>query len=238
MNDRALKYGLIFVGIGAVLALFAAFAGQTFRAPKEASAPIQSTPLALDTPTDADDSSAAGLTIYEIKPAESEVSFTLGEILRGVPTAVIGQTDQVAGQIAFDFDDPATAKVGTIQVNARTLLTDNNLRNKAIRNRILFTDAFEFITFEPTAVTGLPDSISVGDSVEFQITGDLTVRDRTNEVTFAVTATAVSPTRIEGAATTTVMRRNFNLQIPSVSGVADVDEEVILEINFVAEAME
>jgi len=32
------------------------------------------------------------------------------------------------------------------------------------------------------------------------------------------------------------MRRQFNLQIPSVSNVADVDEEVILEINFAAEA--
>ena len=238
MNDRALKFGLIFVGIGAVLALFAAVAGETFRAPKEASAPIQSTPLALDTPAAADSTSAAGLTIYEIKPEESEVSFTLGEILRGVPTAVIGKTDQVAGQFAFDFADMSTAKVGTIQINARTLLTDNNFRNKAIRNRILFTDAFEFITFEPTAVTGLPDSISVGDKVEFQITGDLTVRDSTSEVTFDVTATAVSPDRIEGAATATVMRQQFNLQIPSVSGVADVDEEVILEINFVAEAME
>ncbi len=236
MNDRALKFGLIFVGIGAVLALFAAFAGETFRAPKEASAPIQSTPLALNTPAAADGASAAGLTIYEIKPEESEVSFTLGEILRGVPTAVIGKTDQVAGQIAFDFEDFSTVKVGTIQINARTLLTDNNFRNKAIRNRILFTDAFEFITFEPTAVTGLPDSIEIGELVEFQITGNLTVRDTTSEVTFAVTATAVSPDRIEGTATATVMRRQFNLQIPSVSGVADVDEEVILEIDFVAEA--
>jgi len=230
MNDRALKFGLIFVGIGAVLALFAAVAGETFRAPKEAGAPIQSTPLALDAPA------AAGLTIYEIKPEESEVSFTLGEILRGVPTAVIGKTDQVAGQIAFDLEDLSTAKVGTIQINARTLLTDNNFRNKAIRNRILFTDAFEFITFEPTAITGLPDSIEIGESVEFQITGDLTVRDTTREVTFDVTATAVSPDRIEGTAVATVMRRQFNLQIPSVSNVADVDEEVILEINFAAEA--
>ena len=236
MNDRALKFGLIFVGLGAVLSLFAAFAGETFRAPKEASAPIQSTPLVLDTP--AAGASAAALTIYEIRPEESEVSFTLGEILRGVPTAVIGKTDQVAGQFAFDFADMSTAKVGTIQINARTLLTDNNFRNKAIRNRILFTDAFEFITFEPTAVTGLPDSISVGDKVEFQITGDLTVRDSTSEVTFDVTATAVSPDRIEGAATATVMRQQFNLQIPSVSGVADVDEEVILQLDFVAEAME
>ncbi|HID50548.1 MAG TPA: YceI family protein, partial [Anaerolineae bacterium] len=109
-------------------------------------------------------------------------------------------------------------------------------RNKAIRNRILFTDAFEFITFEPTAITGLPDSIEIGESVEFQITGDLTVRDTTREVTFDVTATAVSPDRIEGTAVATVMRRQFNLQIPSVSNVADVDEEVILEINFAAEA--
>ena len=236
MNDRSLKFGLGFVVIGAILALAAAYVGSVLRAPKEASAPIQSTPVTLDTPAAAD--AAGGPTIYEIKPKESEVRFMLGEILRGVPTAVIGKTDQIAGQIALDLSDPSTAKVGAIQVNARTLLTDNSFRNRAIRNRILFTDAFEFITFEPTAVTGLPDSISVGDTVEFQITGDLTVRDNTSEVTFDVTATAVSPSRIEGTATTTVMRQNFNLQIPSVSGVADVDEEVILEIDFVAEAME
>jgi polyisoprenoid-binding protein YceI len=229
MNDRALKYGLIFVVVSAALSLFAAFAGETFRAPKEAAAPIQSIPLALDT-LDAE------VTVYEIKPEESEVRFTLGEILRGVPTAVIGKTDQVAGQIAFDFADLSTAKVGTIQVNARTLLTDNNSRNRAIRNRILFTDAFEFVTFEPTAVTGLPDSVETGDTVEFQITGDLTVRDTTSEVTFDVTVTAVSPSRIEGAAAATVMRRQFNLRIPSVSNVVGVDEEVILEIDFVAEA--
>lgn len=237
MNDRTLKYGLIATAVGLVLAFAAAYIGNVLRAPKEASGPIQSTPVTLSETGLAGEAPAAG-TIYEIIPDASEARFKLGEVLRGVPTIVVGKTDQIAGQLLLDMNDTAAAKVGTIQVNARTLLTDNNFRNRAVRNRILFTDAFEFITFEPTAVTGLPETVAEGDPVTFQITGDLTVRDTTNPVTFDVTATAMSPTRIEGTATTTINRQDFDLQIPSVSGVADVDEEVILEIDFVAEAAE
>lgn len=58
----------------------------------------------------------------------------------------------------------------------------------------------------------------------------------TQSVTFTATVTVISATQLEGSASTIVNRADFGLEIPSVPNVADVDEEVLLEIDFVAAA--
>ncbi len=183
-----------------------------------------------------DETAVAGLVVYEISQGESEVRFELDEDLRGVRTTVVGTTDQVAGQIALDFSDLSTAQVGEIQINARTLATDNNFRNRAIQNEILDTGDYEFISFVPTAVNDLPASAAVGEEISFTIDGDLTIRDITEPVTFSVVATAVSDSQISGTATATVLRDTYGLNIPEVPNVANVENEVDLIINFVADA--
>jgi polyisoprenoid-binding protein YceI len=75
-----------------------------------------------------------------------------------------------------------------------------------------------------------------GQPFTFQIAGDLTIRNITQPVVFDVTAQGESLTRITGTATTTIKRGDYNLTIPSVPNVANVGEEVTLEIDFVAEA--
>ncbi|MFZ1397676.1 MAG: YceI family protein, partial [Candidatus Promineifilaceae bacterium] len=144
---------------------------------------------------------AGGLVVYEISQDASTVRFELDEDLRGNRITVVGETGQVAGQIALDLSDLSTAQVGVIQINARTLATDNDFRNRAIQNEILQTGAYEFITFTPTAVSGLPASATVGEFIQFSIEGELTIRDVTETVTFEVTATAVTETAIQGTAT-------------------------------------
>lgn len=178
--------------------------------------------------------------VFEIVQEESEVSFTIYEELRGQPKDVIGTTDQVAGQILIDFGNPSASEVGTIRINLRTLVTDDDFRNRAIRGQILRSaeDRYEFTDFVPTAVEGLPDSVTVGEPFKFTLTGDLTLLDRTNPVTFDVTVTPVSENRIEGTAVGTVQRSDYGLTIPSVPSVANVAEDVTLQINFVAEAVE
>lgn len=178
------------------------------------------------------------LVVFDIETDDSEVRFILDELLRGQPNTVTGRTDQIAGQIAVDFANPQNSQVGEIRISARALATDNELRNRAIRSVILQSaeDQFEFISFVPTEVSGLPTSVTMGEAFEFEITGDLTIRDITNPVTFSVTVTPVSETRLEGTATATVQRGDYNLEIPSVPSVADVDEAVRLEIDFVARA--
>jgi polyisoprenoid-binding protein YceI len=174
--------------------------------------------------------------IFEIVQTSSETRFIINEVLNGAPKTVVGVTDQVAGEIAIFVDDPSRSQIGTILVNARTLVTDNEFRNRAIKNRILQTDDFEFVTFTPTEIAGLPGDVTIGAAFSFQIIGDLTVRDVTNPVTFDVTVTPVSETQLEGLASTAILYPDFNLTIPEAPAVASVDDEVILEIEFVAVA--
>ncbi len=178
--------------------------------------------------------------LFRIVSEDSEVRFLIDEVLRGDPITVVGSTDQVAGDVLVNFSNPEASQVGTIRINMRTLQTDNEFRNRAIRSQILNSnqDEFEFSEFVPTSLAGMPEIVTVGQPFDFQIVGDLTVRDITNEVSFAVTATLVSETRLEGTASATVTRESYNLLIPSVPGVADVSDEVILELDFVAVAVE
>jgi len=215
-------------------------------APEEASAPIEAIPVVteaevaesetVEEPQEVapEKSAASGTVTLQIVQDESEARFELDEILNGSPKHVVGTTNQVAGEILINIDDPPAVQVGTIQVNARTLSTDNSFRNRAIANSILETGTYEFITFTPTEIVGFPESPVLGETISFQIIGDLTVRDVTNETVFDVTTTPVSDSRLEASATATILRGDFGLTIPTVQQVADVSEEVILTLDFVA----
>lgn len=205
-------------------------------ATEEAEMEETAVPATAEPEAETAESAGGDLVVYEISASDSEVRFELDEDLRGVRTTVVGTTDQIAGQIALDLSDLSTAQVGEIQINARTLATDNNFRNRAIQNEILDTGDYELITFVPTAVNDLPASATVGEEINFTIDGELTIRDITETVTFSVVATAVSATQITGTATATVLRDTYGLNIPEVPNVANVENEVDLIIIFVANA--
>jgi polyisoprenoid-binding protein YceI len=189
-----------------------------------------STPLTVPSVGQADSSAQT----FTIDPSSSEAKFTIDEVLHGNPKTVVGTTDQVAGQASLDIADPSTLKIGTIEINARTFATDENQRNNAIRRFILSTDQYEFIDFAPTQIDGLPTSIDAGTPFSFTVTGDLTVKDTTNPVTFDVSVTLVSQNRIEGTATAKITRSEFGVTIPSVPFVANVSDGIGLELDFVA----
>ena len=203
----------------------------------EPEATVTTEPTATTVPEPTEEPVAAtGPIVFEIVQDESEARFIIDEVLRGAPKTVVGITNQVAGQIAVDPADPASAQVGQISINARTLATDSDMRNRAVKNRILQTDAYEFVTFQPTQLTGLPESAAAGEPLSFQIVGDLTIRDTTKQVTFDVTLTPVDETRLEGLATLTIPYRDFNLAIPDAPAVDTVADNVTLELEFVAVA--
>jgi polyisoprenoid-binding protein YceI len=176
-------------------------------------------------------------TRFQIDTELSEARFHIGEVLRGEPFTVIGVTNQVNGELIVNLDNPSQTEIGEITVDASTLVTDNNMRNRAIYNFVLNTSLFQFVRFNPTALHGLPEEISVGQTVEFQIEGELTIRDVTQTVLFDTVVNLVSEEEIRGQASTVIERGDFNLTIPSVPQVAGVDEELRLEIEFVATAV-
>jgi polyisoprenoid-binding protein YceI len=231
------------IGLGVVAYAF-------FKPPEEASGPIEAIPVnvepsATDSPaqttgdavaSDPESGATANSVTFEIVPSNSEVRFIIEEVLNGAPKTVVGTTDQIAGEIAINPDDPSSSVIGPVRVNARTLATDNNFRNRALKNRILTTNDYEFITFTPTALEGMPDSVTVGESITFQIIGDLAVRDVTRTVTFDAEVTPVSETQLEGSASAVIMYADFGLVIPEAPAVASVNDDVKLEIDFQATA--
>jgi len=251
---------LLLIGIG-TLALVAIVGvvifGVLLREPEAASGPLSAVPIAVATSGAAatpggaaQEQAAAGAQsgpaapvvaaagpdqlIFQIVPNQSEARFQLSEVLRGQQNTVVGKTNQIAGQLAVSPKDLSATKLGKIQVNARTLATDDPRRNRAIQNYILNTNNYELISFEPTSITGLSGPAALGQSYNFEVAGNLTIRDVTKPVVFKATAQAESADRLVGNASTVIKRSDYNLTIPNVPFVANVSEEVTLELNFVA----
>lgn len=177
-----------------------------------------------------------GNTIYELVPGQSGVRFTMDELLRGRPKTVEGVTGLVSGQIALDLADLSTAQVGIIQANARSFYTDDTFRDEALHSVIIDSLAYPLVVFTPEAITGLPGQVEVGETAVFTLTGNLTIKDRTEPVNFECKAVPTDPTRLEGHCAATISRANFGLVIPEVPQVAAVDEAFLIEIDFVAAA--
>lgn len=169
---------------------------------------------------------AGGAVAFTV--VDGEARFIIDEVLRGEDTTVVGATGNVGGSATIDFEDPDASTVGVVVVDATTLATDEDRRNAAIGRFILDTGSFPEITFSPTEVAGVADALDGGSGT---ITGDLTIRDVTNPVTFDVTVSEASPDGITASATATVDRTDWDLNIPSVPFVASVAEEVVLELD-------
>lgn len=177
-----------------------------------------------------------GETVYTIDSSGSTASFTIDEVLFGSPNTVVGKTSKVSGEILINKDDPSKTRVGQIKVDLSTLVTDNDLRNNTIQGRILETgDASnQFATFDEKSIDGLPSSITVGQSVTFKMTGDLTIHGVTKSVTFDATATLQSDNTLKGDATTTIKYADFSIHVPDVPSVTGLGDTVKLDLNFTA----
>ncbi len=183
-----------------------------------------------------------GVMGYVILPGESTVRFELDEDLRSALTTwhqgsritVVGATDQVFGRFALDFSNLTLSRFEDIQIDAHSFKTDDFWRTRAVQNEILESEAYPFINFSPTQIENLAESVPLGESITFNIMGDLTIRDITLPQTFVVSATLQPDLAILGNASTLVDRDNYGLVIPGVPHVSNVEEEVELYIDFVA----
>lgn len=224
------------IGAGIVVVLVVAFAaGAFYLFGGSGGGGTSSTDGSSSAPTLAPSKDA---TIFTIDTSSSQATFTIDEVLFGKPNTVVGKTNQVTGQIQVNLKDPSQSKVGQIRVDLSTLATDNDLRNRALQTRILEADqqANQFAVFVPKSLKGLPSSVSVGQQVSFQITGDLTIHQVKRSVTFDAKVTLTSNSELTGQAQTTVSYKDFNLAIPNVPSVTGVPDNVQLALTFTAKA--
>jgi len=203
------------------------------QSPTTTATPATPSPQADPTPTTLSVDARPGA--FAIVPADSAARFFIRERLGNSPHRVVGESKSVSGSIDVNPANASRAKIGPIRIDAGSFVTDDELRDSTLRALILQADRYPDVVFTPTTITGLPPAAEVGDSLAFEVVGDLTIRDVTRPVAFAVKLEVESPDRLAGRAEATTQRSDFGLSIPEVPGVAEVDAEVRLLLVFAAE---
>ncbi len=171
------------------------------------------------------------------------VTFTLGEgtiarykveevLARTGSWTATGETTEVAGQLAFDADGALIPAESRVIVQAATLATDSDRRDRYVRERTLNASQYPEIVFSPTATDGLPAPLTAAQgNINFTITGDLTIRDQTRPTTWSATADFAAAT-ISGVASVEFTFADFAMDKPSVPIVLSVEDTIRLEIDF------
>ena len=185
-----------------------------------------------------------GFRTFVIVPAESKASYAVDEeffadalskydIAAG-KGKTIGSTQEIAGQLQLNLTDLA-APLGdsrfTVQLN--TLSSDQILRDGWLRNNGPRFNDFPTAEFVATGVEGAPASYTEGEEVQFQLPGNLTVRNITQPVVFDVTATLQGDT-ITGTAVARSLLSDFGIEPPNFANTLVVGDEFTIEVEITA----
>ncbi|MCS7220644.1 MAG: YceI family protein [Anaerolineae bacterium] len=188
----------------------------------------------VETPTSPEGIASEGEIVRLILvPGRNEARYRVREQLVGLslPNDAVGVTREITGTIVARTDGTILAAESRVQVDLRTLKSDESRRDDFIRRNTLQTDRFPFAVFVPTEIRGLALPLPESADVEFQLIGDLTIRDVTRQVTWEVKA-RIEGGEATGQATTSFPFAMFNLTQPRVPVVLSVEDNIRLELDF------
>ncbi len=171
----------------------------------------------------------------KISEEESSVEFSIGEILNGKDFTAKGMTNKISGDISFSKKDDSSVDVSikNILVDARDFKTDSENRDKAISGFILRSknnENFNFIKFTPDESIV---NMTPGVKKNFELSGDLTISGITKKATFNL-ALIFGEDTLSGEANTKIKRSDFDLKVPSVPFVAEVNDEFNVDVKILA----
>lgn len=211
------------------LAACAPAAAPTADASATTSVPVQST-------TSSSNASLAGKVAFKIVPAESKASYEVTETLFNQNNKInvaIGVSQTISGEIDADKTNPANTSIGPITIDVSKFVSDSGQRDRMIQRSFLESSKYPTATFVTKTITGLPASYTDGSDYSFQISGDLTVHNTTQPVTFQVTAKLVGDT-LSGSATAQVLMSQFGIGPISLLGILQTQDQVKITFDFVA----
>ncbi len=215
--------GFVLVIIAAVIiytAHFASTVSQAHTAPGIATAtgtPIPST----------------GLQTFQIVPAQTTASYSVYEnlIFQNNPNNdAIGTTHSVQGNFKMRTGASPLVAALNITVDLRTLQTDAARRDNYVRQNALQTDTYPYATFVSVSTQGLPANYSDGQTVHFQLVGNLTMHGKTNKEVFDVQGKVVG-NMITGKATSTIYMTDFGIQPPNLANIAIAQNKVVVSLQ-------
>ena len=212
-----------------VLAMLALAYGLFLSAIVSDAAAQDSTP---DASASASPSAEAAYTLT-LDAAQSYARYVAQEELTGQgDNEVIGETQAIQGTLLFD-DTWLPIAGSRIDVDMRTLVSDESRRDNYLYDNVLETGEFPLATFIVTGVDGIESGLVDGQETTFTLVGDLTLHGVTNEAKWEVTATLNGDT-VTGSASTTFVLDDYEMEKPIVGPVISIDDEIVLQMDVVA----
>ena len=167
----------------------------------------------------------------------SKATVRVREQLVGVslPSDAVLTASGAAGSFQINGDGTFSGD-SKISFDLTTLSSDQRARDDFVKRDTLATQQFSKAEFVPTKASGLTLPLPASGTFTFTVTGNMTIRGKTKEVTFDVQATR------EGANLTATATANptwkfedFGLPIPSVPfRVVSINDEIKLVVQLVA----
>jgi polyisoprenoid-binding protein YceI len=175
---------------------------------------------------------AQGPVRFRIVADTSEVRYRVREQLVGLsfPNDAVGATRAIEGGIAFDAQGRLLSPESRVTVDLRTLRSDEPRRDNYLRRNTLETERFPTVVFVPTEARGLPVPLPAAGTADFELVGDLTIRETTRPATWQATATFDGPS-VTVRAKTAFRFADYGLRIPRVSVVLGVEDDIRLEAD-------
>ena len=168
---------------------------------------------------------------------KSKATIRVREQLVGVSLPSDAVLTATGAKGSFDLHADGTFTSGSrITFDLTTLSSDQRDRDNFIKNDTLQVRTFPTATFVPTKTSGLTLPLSASGTFTFTLTGNMTIKGKTKEVTFDVTA------KRDGSDLTATATANpswkfgdFGMSAPSVPfRVLSVTDEIRAAIDIVA----
>jgi polyisoprenoid-binding protein YceI len=179
-------------------------------------------------------SQAPSLTQWQIDPAHSAAHFSVRHLMI---SNVRGEFAKVSGDVVLDPSDLTKSTV-EVSVDATTIDTREPQRDEHLRSADFFDVA------NHPAITFRSKQISAAGADRFKVTGDLTIRGVTREVTFDLEGPAPvvkdpwGNVRTGVSATAKINRKDFGLVWNALTEAGGVVVGDVVTITFEAELIQ
>jgi polyisoprenoid-binding protein YceI len=124
----------------------------------------------------------------------------------------VGRTSAVTG--TFVVDD-GTLEAATFEVDMATFTSDRSQRDDQFRGRIMDVATYPTATFQLLTPSEIPDSTTVASMEPFVVSGNLTLRGVTNEVTVQIFA-AIDEGQLRLTGSTEIIFSEWGIPNPSL----------------------
>lgn len=193
----------------------------------------EATPPAAEEST----SAAAATRTFQIVPEQSSMQYFVEEEFFGqaVPfVTAIGKTSALNGSVALRIEgNTVQIESGAFEADISTLTSDRPRRDQAIRDRWLQSSRYPIATFVAGEALNMPAGAEYGQDVAFQVSGDMTIREVTNPLTWDMTA-SIDGDKLAGTATTFFYMKDYGFDPPDIAGILRVTDGVTVTVDFVA----